>query len=140
MAGHFILRSITTSDVTVAKTKGGTISAVQHANVGWTPNSEAALKAALAGQNIPNRDNLPPHVYLQFQPTTAGSNIDTYLNGAGWADTVERPNCAGLGLRALCAQAQTAWNQGNKSRAVALQAQHGAISVEIYFQAGTRIG
>jgi|SRR4051794_20026183 hypothetical protein len=147
MAGHFVLRSITTSDLAVAQTKGCTWSALQHRGgtarpvppggnyPGWNALGSLTLTTAL-GAGIAARDDLPPHRYLQFGPILAGFDPYSYIQGAGWADLVVRPN---MGLRALTALAQTAWNNGNLGQAVFLQAQAGAVSVEIYYVAGVGI-
>jgi hypothetical protein len=147
VAGHFVLRSITVSDLTVAQQKGCTWSALQHpAGVarpvppggnypGWNALGQLTLTTAL-GAGILARDDLPPHRYLQFGPIAAGFDPYSYIQGAGWADRVQRPN---MGLRALSAAAQLAWNAGDPGRAVFLQAQAGAVSVEIYYIAGEQM-
>ena len=139
MAGHFILRNLVQSDLNTANNKGGTLSGRQHAPVGWRAASEAILTDALNGNTIPNRDALPPHVYLQFNATVAGDVTDTYLKACGWGDQLLRPTALGLGLRALTPEAEAAWQRGDKNQALALQANHGAISIEIYYQSGLKV-
>lgn len=85
---------------------------------------------------IAARDNLPPHRYLQFGPIAAGFDPYSYIQGAGWADNVVRPN---MGLRQLAPLALAAWNAGNPGQAVFLQAQNGAVSVEVYYLAGVEV-
>lgn len=139
MAGHFILKNLVQSDLDVARRKGGSLSTREHAAIGWTAASAAVLTTALTGNAIPNRNGLPPHVYLQFNATSPDDATDTYLKGCGWADQLIRPAGAGLGLRALATEADAAWQRGDKNRALALQANHGAISIEIYHQSGLRV-
>lgn len=134
MAGHFILKSITFSDLQVARQMGGTWSTLQHGYVGWTRESTRVLGQALSGQAIGNRDGLPPHRYLQFSAGN-GDRIEEYLKGAGWADGLIRPDSPGLGLRALIAAAAATW-PGNKNLALVAQRQHGSISVEVYYLGG----
>lgn len=148
MAGHFILRSITQSDRIMATTfplvsfsgvahQQGT--ARPHGGVfpGWSPASRLALTTALASNPIANRDDLPPHRYLQF-PAFGQLNADgqRYASSAGWIDNLIRPTGAGLGLRNLSPAAQLQWNNGNKSAAFVEQCRAGNVSVEIYYMSG----
>jgi hypothetical protein len=147
MAGHFVLNSITVSDLTTAQMKGCAWSALQHVGgtarpnppggtyPGWTQVGQVTLAAALGPAGIGARDNLPPHRYLQFGPIQEGHDPFDYIRGAGWADSVKRP--PSMGLRQLADEAQAAWNAGNAGRAVFLQARHGQVSVEVYYLAGS---
>jgi hypothetical protein len=148
MAGHFILKSLTMSDLATAQTKGCTWSALQHTGgtarpnppggnyPGWNLLGRLTLTTGLGAAGIGARDNLPPHRYLQFGPIAAGFDPYLYIQGAGWADNVVRPN---MGLRQLAVGAQGAWNAGDPGRAVFLQAQVGAVSIEVYYLAGVEV-
>ena len=136
MAGHFLLNSITQSDHNVALQQTGvSYSALQHANVGWTLQSRQTFINVLNGIGIGNRNNLPPHRYLQIGAAPIAETI-SYLRGAGWVDLLTRPNTPGFGLRALTGPAQIAWNAGNKAEALITQVNHGNVSIEIYYTSG----
>jgi hypothetical protein len=154
MAGHFVLKSITVSDLYAAIQQGCTWSGLAHQGgtarpippggnfPGWNQVGRQALTDALSGAGILNRNDLPPHRYLQFGPIQAGPiqagpGLYDYIRGAGWAENVVRPD---MGLRLLSPLASNAWTNNNFSDAVFLQAQHGATSVEIYYIAGTQMG
>lgn len=138
MAGHFLLQSISQSDVnTICAQIGARISARQHANVGWTAKSQATLNRILHDELIPNRNNLPPHVYLQVDSRDAAAM--GLLRGAGWTDRLRRPASAGFGLRALCEAAQQCWDAGDYAGALAAQVAHGSVSIEIYYMSGMRV-
>ncbi|WP_405842366.1 hypothetical protein OG528_28990 [Streptomyces platensis] len=124
MAGHFILKSITTPDLATALDKSATWSVLQHKDVGWTAASRAVLTRALGGQAIGNRDGLPPHRYLECK-ASAGEKLEEYLKRAGWADLLLRPNSAGLGLRVLSTKAAAAWARGDRNGALVEQFLHG---------------
>jgi hypothetical protein len=134
MAGHFVLRSISQSDLVMAQQMGCGWSALMHDPVGWTPASRAELSLAF-GAGLPgNRDGLPPHRYLQFGPFGVNvSDLRSYIAVAGWADTVIRPN---MGLTGLNPAAQQRWNGRDPGGAVLEQAIAGATSVEIYYLSG----
>ena len=138
MAGHFVLRSITNSDLVMAQQRGCQWSALQHGGVGWTPASRAVLTTALT-QGIHDRSGLPPHRYLQFGPFGAdgvnGGILRPYLQGAGWADGLVRPN---MGLRGLVPAAAALWPR-NLGAAMVAQADAGATSIEIYYTSGYEI-
>ncbi|MFI2188086.1 hypothetical protein [Streptomyces sioyaensis] len=138
MAGHFILSSITTSDLAIARQKGATWSVLQHATVGWNTASRAVLSKALSGQAIGNRDGLPPHRYLECK-ASVGATLETYLRGAGWADLLLRPNSAGLGLRELSTKAAAAWARGDRTATLVEQFLHGTASIEVYYISGTEM-
>lgn len=141
MAGHFILKSISQSDLNVAT--GAPLQAhwsnLQHGEVGWTQESEATLTNALSGNAIGNRNTLPPHRYLMVNGGP-DDNAIKFLRGAGWADSLVRPSSDGLGLVALCPQATIEWNAGRKNEALVAQALHGNVSIEVYYQSGYKIG
>ncbi|MEU8685265.1 hypothetical protein [Streptomyces sp. NPDC048611] len=138
MAGHFILSSITNSDIALAVQKGANWSAVQHADIGWNTASRDVLSKALNGQPIGNRDGLPPHRYLESKFST-GPTLEKYLRGAGWADTLIRPDSAGLGLRELSPKARAAWDRGDRTAALVEQFLHGTATVEVYYISGTEM-
>ncbi|GAA2343378.1 hypothetical protein OHT20_09805 [Streptomyces caniferus] len=136
MAGHFILRSITTSDLNLARQKGATWSAkAEHADVGWTAASRKVLSDALAGKPIGSRAGLPPHRYLECK-FSVGAALEAYLRGAGWADLLVRPDSVGLGLRQLSTAAESAWKRGDKNGALVEQFRHGTATVEVYYVDG----
>jgi hypothetical protein len=146
MAGHFVLNSITTSDLTVAQGQGCTWSALAHGlgapnapglpnHPGWNDTTRQNLSTAL-NNGVANRNGLPPHRYLGFG--AFGNNVPPnplreYIRGAGWASNVTRP---AMGLVALCPAAQAFWNAGEKEAAVLAQADFGATSIEVYYVAG----
>ncbi|QLE72065.1 hypothetical protein FGW37_11025 [Streptomyces rectiverticillatus] len=138
MAGHFILRSITNSDLTIATSKGATWSALQHGSIGWNTASRAVLSKALAGQPIGNRDGLPPHRYLESK-ASVGATLEKYLRSAGWAGQLIRPASAGLGLRELSPKAKAAWDRGDHTGALVEQFLHGTATVEVYYISGTEM-
>ncbi|MFG2532151.1 hypothetical protein [Streptomyces sp. NPDC048516] len=138
MAGHFILRSITNSDITLAGQKGANWSALQHANIGWHTASRDVLSRALNGQPIGNRDGLPPHRYLESKVST-GPTLEKYLRGASWADLLIRPDSTGLGLRELSPKARGAWDRGDRTGALVEQFLHGTATVEVYYISGTEM-
>lgn len=146
MAGHFVLRSITNSDLVTAQSKGCGWSGLAHgpgaqnapgnpAHAGWTIASRQNLSAAF-NAGVPNRNGLPPHRYLTFGPIAnipPGNPLWLYIVGAGWASQLVRPN---MGLAALAPAATAAWNGGDKDGALLAQAQHGNTSIEIYYIGG----
>ncbi|WP_058044448.1 hypothetical protein [Streptomyces roseifaciens] len=138
MAGHFILKSISNSDLTIATSKGAAWSPLQHANVGWNAASRAVLSKALSGQSIGNRDGLPPHRYLESKVST-GPTLEKYLRSAGWADLLIRPASPGLGLRELSPKAKAAWDRGDRTGALVEQFLHGTATVEVYYINGTEM-
>ncbi|WP_329127030.1 hypothetical protein OG727_04670 [Streptomyces caniferus] len=138
MAGHFILSSITNSDIALAGQKGANWSALQHAAIGWNTASRAVLTNALNGQPIGNRDGLPPHRYLESKAST-GPTLEKYLRGAGWADMLIRPNSTGLGLRELSPKARAAWDRGDRTGALVEQFLHGTATIEVYYISGTEM-
>jgi hypothetical protein len=146
MAGHFLLKSISTAekDAIIAGFTGTTWSATAHvagtANgaggdfPGWTAGSRLTLGHAFAGIAIANRNNLPPHKYLQFPGTAAPSPAQlTAIHSSNDLREITHPDDPGLGLRALCATALAEWNAGKKLAALIEQIKHGATSIEIYY-------
>ncbi|QRN93497.1 hypothetical protein JRI60_30465 [Archangium violaceum] len=137
MAGHFILKNISTTELAIAQATPYNCawSALQHANVGWTTASRLVLTNALAGVGIGNRDGLPPHRYLNLQDNIATdvAKFHAYLRGASWVERLVRPNSAGLGLRALAGPAATHWAAGRVADAVIAQLATGPVSIEIYY-------
>ncbi|CAM5545246.1 hypothetical protein [Streptomyces abikoensis] len=138
MAGHFILKSISNTDLTIATSKKATWSPLQHGNIGWNTASRAVLSNALAGRPIGNRDGLPPHRYLEAK-VSAGSELEKYLRSAGWADLLIRPASQGLGLRELSPKAKAAWDRGDRTGALVEQFLHGTATVEVYYINGTEM-
>jgi len=143
MSGHFILKNITTAqkDECLAKYAQSSWSVLQHAAVGWNAGSRLVLQNALSGQNINNRNGLPPHRYLGFpagQPTVEQL---TFLSGhdADWIRDMVRPNSPGLGLTGLCPNAAAEWAQGRKKEALIEQIKNGATSIEIYYLNGNEM-
>ncbi len=136
MAGYYLLRSITFSDLMTALEKlSATWSDLQHSDVGWTPKSYQVLTTALKGQDIGNRDNLPPHRYLQIKgENPLADKKKQYLRAAAWVDQLERPASPGLGLRKLTGGAGK-W-PADKAESLIQQVQTGSVSVEIYFLGG----
>ncbi|MFJ4376350.1 hypothetical protein ACIP1T_27520 [Pseudomonas japonica] len=141
MAGHFILRNIALMDLFAAQSpplaaiKGVT----QHANIGWGITPRTALRNALSGANIGDRSQLPPHFYLMISNVVGQPDRERYLRVCGWGESLERPAAPGLGLRALTPAAAAAFAAGNPNDALALQALHGNVSVEIYYMAKTEV-
>jgi hypothetical protein len=149
MAGHFVLTSITVSDLAIAQSKGCIWSPLQHPSgaqrpnppggnyPGWNQLGREALNKALGVVGMPvKRDDLPPHRYLQFGPIQEGRNPYDYIRGASWACAVTRPN---MGLRLLSPEANSAWMKGDIGGAVFQQALHGQVSVEIYYVGGIQM-
>ncbi len=146
MAGHFVLKSITSSDLVTAQGKGCTWSGLAHgvgavnapghpAHTGWNTATKQNLTLAL-GAGVANRNGLPPHRYLGFGPfgaNVANNPLRDYIKGAGWASQVVRP---AMGLVALCPAAAAAWLADDKDAAVLAQADFGATSIEIYYLSG----
>ena len=141
MAGHFILKNITTSDLHMAigPVLQATWSAPAHLNVGWTDQSRGVLQTALSGGAIANRNFIPPHSYLMIPHVVGQKGREMYLRGCGWGELLERPSSVGLGLRALTPKAALAFAQGDTNGALALQALHGGVSIETYYLAKTEI-
>ncbi len=140
MAGHFLVRNISHGEVNSSTigALGGAMSARQHADVGWNAASRLVLTTALNGLAIPNRNGLPPHVYLQFGPFQNSSDakkgqVRMALKSFEWVDAAIRPPGAGLGLRALCPNAQASWAAGDLANAIYEQALHGQTSIEVYY-------
>lgn len=153
MAGHFLLKSISTDEknAIIAGFTGTTWSATAHvagtANgaggvfPGWNEGSRLTLGHAFAGIAIGNRNNLPPHKYLQFPGTAAPTPAQlTAIHKSNDLREITHPDDAGLGLRALCAAALTEWNAGKKLAALIAQIMHGATSIEIYYLGKQEIG
>ncbi len=141
MSGHYILTSIDRFDVIKAQGQplGATLSGRQHANVGWNVGSRATLSTALAGGNIGNRNTLPPHIYLMINANNPlPALVQSYLKIANWVDKLQRPNAVGLGLAMLCPAANAHW-PNNKAQSLIEQIQHGAVSIEIYYQDGIEV-
>lgn len=140
MSGHFILKSINATDIALATSKGAAWSAVQHADVGWTTASRQTLTTALNNGAIPNRDSLPPHRYLSFSyGSQAQVALQELLRRVSWADQLIRPTGAGLDLRNLSPNAQVAWAAGRREDALVDQFQHGTLTIEVYYIAGTEM-
>lgn len=147
MAGHFILKSITVSDLSTARSKPGiTLSDLVHVAgtrqgndapfQGWTKETRDELTRALGNQEIADRKKLPPHRYLVISSASHNAETSTYLTGAGWVESMIRPTGAGLGLSALSRDAQSLWAAGNKVGALLTQCCQGNVSIEIYYIAG----
>jgi hypothetical protein len=140
MSGHFILKSISSTDISLATSKGATWSDVQHADIGWTVTSRQTLTNAFGNVAIPNRDNLPPHRYLSF---SFGSPhqvaLQDFLRMVSWADSLVRPTGAGLELRNLAAAAQVPWAAGRHNEALVNQFQNGTVTIEVYYISGTEM-
>jgi hypothetical protein len=152
MAGNFILKSITQSDLSTAirfphirwsdtaHRQGTLINPAQPQGArfpGWTVTTRQTLSNALANVAIGNRQNLPPHRYLEIS-AWAQLNDDEkgYVRGAGWADSLVYPNGAGLGLKAMTGAVLTAWNLGNKNQALEEALKQGNVSIEVFYQSG----
>ncbi|CAM3180331.1 hypothetical protein G4177_10170 [Corallococcus sp. ZKHCc1 1396] len=146
MAGHFILKNITVSDLHTATGKPGITwsNALAHAPgtgigpfLGWCLQTRQVLEQALGNIAIANRDNLPPHRYLLINAWQGlAQETQHYLMGAAWDQFLIRPTGGGLGLTALAAGANPPWNQGNKSAALRAQCQAGGVSIEVYYLSG----
>jgi hypothetical protein len=152
MAGNFILKSITQSDLMTAirfphfrwsdtaHRQGSLINPSQPQGArfpGWTAATRQTLSNALANIAIPNRQNLPPHRYLEID-TWGPLNDDekNYARGAGWADSLVYPTGAGVGLKAMTGAVLTAWNLGNKNQALEEALKQGNVSIEVFYQSG----
>ncbi|AOY81811.1 hypothetical protein BJP36_19735 [Moorena producens JHB] len=135
MAGYYILKNISTSELSIAQNKlQAGWSSLQHANVGWTDISRQILNDALQGNNITNRNNLPPHRYLQINAENPLSpDKIQYLRRANWVDRLVRPISQGLGLRNITPQALEEFQRGNYAASLIAQIQHGTVSIEIYY-------
>jgi hypothetical protein len=152
MAGNFILKSISQSDLSTAvryphmrwsgtaHRQGDPINPAQPTGArftGWTQSTRQTLSDALANRNIPNRQNLPPHRYLEID-AWARLNDDekAYVRGAGWADSLVYPSGTGVGLKAMTGEVLAAWNAGNKNQAVEEALKQGNVSIEVFYQSG----
>jgi len=153
MAGNFILKSITQSDLVTATNflhiswstspahkKGTPIDPGNpHGAIfaGWTPETRKVLSNALNGINIGNREGLPPHRYLEIKAwQTLNDKEQYYVSGAGWAENLVYPTTSGLGLKALAPLARADWAQGNKNQALIEMLKIGGVSIEVFYQSG----
>ncbi len=151
MSGHFILKSLTDSDLRVSTNFPGIHwgDDLSHeaggANgdgvfPGWTDASVAELSKALSGQDIANRNNLPPHRYLMINAHAGLSDkAQTYVKWANWADNLLRPTGQGLGLKTLTKAAALIWGQEDKGGALLEQCKAGTVHVEVYYRGGYRM-
>lgn len=153
MAGNFILKSITQSDLHAATRfsniswsasaahKKGDLIDPKNPNgkkfLGWVCNTRDVLKDALLGKNIVNREGLPPHRYLEIKNWNILSDQEKlYIQGAGWAESLVYPGVTGLGLKSLNALATIEWNKSNKNQALIEMLKVGHVSIEVYYQSG----
>lgn len=152
MAGNFILKSITQSDLSTAirfphirwsgtaHLAGALINPSRPTGprfAGWTVTTRQALTDALGNRNLPNRESLPPHRYLEIDGWSRLDDAEkAYVRGAGWADSLVYPSGTGLGLKALNGDVLTAWNTGNKNKALEEALKQGNVSIEVYYQSG----
>ena len=151
MSGHFILRNLTDSDFRTATVFPGITwsedlsheAGGENGNgvfPGWTRESAEELSQALQGQDIANRDNLPPHRYLMFRAHAGlGEKAQTYVTFASWTDNLIRPTGAGLGLKTLTKAAAALWDQDKKDEAFLAQCMAGTVHVEVYYRGGYRM-
>lgn len=156
MAGNFILKSITQSDLntaisfphiawstSAAHAKGLPVNPDQPEGrkfQGWTSGTAHTLSRALRGEDIGNREGLPPHRYLEIAAWVMLTQQEqAYVQGAGWVSNLEYPGTASVGLKALAPLAATAWSTGDKTTALVETLKKGAVSIEVYFQSGMRM-
>ncbi|MHB1493963.1 MAG: hypothetical protein ACYCUY_00725 [Acidithiobacillus sp.] len=148
MAGHFILWSISPSDINnmLGNPPAGRISPLQHiggqvinANnpivtyQGWNLVSRAELariRNSFQGLTGGVRTLLPPHRYMEFDANT----LVGFDRTAYWINDLYRPSPGlNFGLTALCQNAANFWNAGKKYDALIAQNQIGSVSIEYYY-------
>ncbi len=157
MAGNFILKSITQSDLLEAiRFEGITWSeTLHHAKdtpidpsspngeqfAGWTDQTRNTLKQALQGnQTITDRSYLPPHRYLEIVPwQSLGKDAQNYVTTAGWGENLIRPDIPGLRLKEMTEDANNQWINERKNDAMVTQLKKGGISIEVYYISGTEM-
>jgi hypothetical protein len=151
VAGNFVLKSITASDLIIATRhphikwsttahKKGDIDGTGKPFQGWTPDTREVLRKALQGQAIPNRNLLPPHRYLEIETWNKLSEDEKrYVTMTSWADSMEYPLGQGLGLKALTGQVQAKWVARDKNGALIEALKTGDVSIEVYYHGGIEI-
>lgn len=151
MAGNFILKSITASDLIIATRfphikwsgtahKQGDLAGDGSRFPGWTPATRDLLKQALSNHNIANRNLLPPHRYLEIETWAKLDDKEkSYINGAGWTSSLEYPLGQGLGLKALTGQVLAKWNAKDKTGALVEALKQGDVSIEVYYHGGLEL-
>ena len=151
MAGNFILKSITASDLIIATRnphikwsgvahKQGDIAGDGSRFPGWTSATRDVLRQALSNHNIANRNLLPPHRYLEIETwNKLSADEQRYVSVAGWTGSLEYPLGQGLGLKALTGQVLAKWNARNKEGALIEALKQGDVSIEVYYHGGMEI-
>ncbi len=152
MAGHFIVWRMTPQEIASAVAFNFALSPALdhdptvhvlagHPNYpglwpGWTPQTRLVLDQARRGENINNRNFLPPHRYLQHPPGHAFTPAQQIsLRTQSWVQNLHRPSLGvNFGLAALCLAAQAEWDAGDRGGALIEQIAHGATSIEVYYR------
>jgi hypothetical protein len=151
VAGNFILKSITASDLIIATRhphikwsttahKKGDLDGDGKPFQGWTPDTREVLRKALQGMAIANRNLLPPHRYVQIETWIKLNDVEkNYVTMAAWVESMEYPAGAGLGLKALTGQVLAKWQARDKNGALIEALKTGDASIEVYYHGGIEI-
>jgi hypothetical protein len=112
------------------------MSNIFHQDVVLDQKSRMARDSGLRGDQLANRDNLPPHQYILINSRTEINHLPDDL-----IDLFERNASipSGMGLKSLCPQADRAWDNGKKLEALQIQINRGDVSIEVYFIGGYSI-
>ncbi|MCC3466240.1 MULTISPECIES: hypothetical protein [unclassified Microcoleus] len=149
MAGQFVLWRIDPNDRDnfIANFSGSKWSELAHREntpngngglfPGWTAASRDLINRVRNGSsNLANRNNLPPHRYLQIPGGLPNAAQVNYLRTCYWINDLVRPSDPGFGIVALAPAAVAAWSNGKKVDSLVAQITHGATSIEIYYLGG----
>ncbi len=146
MAGRYVVKRITQDDIDRTMTQfplavwSGLAHAAGVANggggvfQGWTAQSRADLSVIFTGAgNLADRNNLPPHRYLQLPPGVWTAAQTDYIYSAYWPNDLHRPSSAGFGVVGLSPLASAEWQSGQKRESLRQQCIAGPVSIEVYY-------
>jgi hypothetical protein len=143
MAEQFILPKARSKEVRnfLKAVSKCTVTALAHANVGWSPASRAQYDGMMGLNEAPaivGRAGLPPHFYIEIPANTTvddpASNGDTDL-----IRSLSRGKVADV-LKALDANSLNEWTQGHVLAALRSELAKGNVSISIYHLDGTEVG
>ena len=109
MAGHFVLGI--SGNLAMRLSSAGMLSDVYHKNVPYNQTSISDRDRGLRGDQLQNRNNLPPHCYIQISSGKQLRDLPEDL-----LDLFQKKAITpgGMGLTSLCKNAHLAWENGRK--------------------------
>lgn len=154
MSGNFVVFRMSMEDINLVKSKfpGCEWSGPAHAAnsqrdpdipaagvfPGWTAESRALLDRVRDGRaptegEPKNRNNIPPHRYLEFKAGITKEQED-FLRSCYWVNDLVRPAYLHFKMKEITNDAvKVAWSEGKKVTALIEQIKATATEIEIYY-------